>query len=97
MEDKKTLTPNDLELGRIYWGQHRDGTPFIFKKLNDRKEGFEVTYMYGKNFCKNGSMGKNGLYTFKEATEQEKAHLNACIEAGKYVEAPKFKKELFLI
>ena len=71
------------------------GTEYLFINKPEERYGNQCYLSDRNTFCK-GSSCLNGIYNgnfkngeYRLATQEERNHLDACIKAGKYVEAPK--------
>lgn len=61
---------------------------YLFKSIDDNSCSPHINPSK-TNYYKGGSLVNNSFSDYRLATLLEKAHLNACISAGKYVDCPK--------
>jgi len=86
---------DDIKYGKSYY-MNWDNSLYIFAQEEESgplcyyihvKEGYDNSFANGGNH-KNSVGNRNNKMT-REATWEEKAWLDACIKAGKYVDNPK--------
>jgi hypothetical protein len=83
----KVVNPKELDKGQIY--VYADG---VIIRASDKNRCDRYVKPKGKSYDNNG--GALGTSFCRTASEAEKAHLNACIEAKKYVDPPKVEELL---
>ncbi len=81
MINKEDLIPGDIYIGG--YGIYEEGSGWIIKYKSDELS------IKKNNF--NSRNHNHDLDWFKQATELEKAHLRACIKAGKFVPLSEIK------
>ena len=81
-------------VGNEYYVVNHNNNEYLFINKPEKRYS-DQCYLLGDYFCSYGAC-LNGIYNsgfkYKEyrlATQEERNHIDACIKAGKYVEAPK--------
>jgi len=87
------MKKEDLEIGKVYWVKYYNNMNncWLLQPLGTSTNKIKGFYIGDVNNNKKNCFGENNLGNYSNiqecrlATQQEVAHLNACIAANKYI------------